>query len=52
MQRLFGERSDEQRIYRILSNANLASNSKISSQRVSYTDVKPLFILQILPVVG
>lgn len=51
VRKLFGEGEDEQRVYRILSNANLAADRKISSQKVGFTDVKSLYILQILPVV-
>ncbi|MDR3314345.1 MAG: hypothetical protein LBS96_07815 [Oscillospiraceae bacterium] len=48
VERLF----EDQRIYRILSNADIASRRKISSQRVSFTEIKALHILQIIPVLG
>ncbi len=41
-----------QRVYRVLSNANLASEKKISSRRVSYMEIKALHIVQILPEVS
>ncbi|MDR2526134.1 MAG: hypothetical protein LBC83_08175 [Oscillospiraceae bacterium] len=42
---------DEQKIYRILSKADLATGKKISSQRVSYTEIPALHILQVIPVI-
>ncbi|MDR1928124.1 MAG: hypothetical protein LBQ33_05745 [Oscillospiraceae bacterium] len=39
----------KQRIYRILSNADLASAAKISSQTVGYSEHAALYVLRLLP---